>query len=90
MLFAVLVLILARGMRLDYMLFSTACIIVFLTKHTEPLLQSTPRYILMAFPIFLVWGTWIRRRTSGLLLAVLIGTLYFGMLRTFLWWGLIA
>ena len=89
-LFCMAILILARNMPLDYRLFSAACVALFLTKHTDPLLQSTPRYILLAFPVFLCWASWIKRRASGLLVLLLLGTLYFGMLRTFLWWGLIA
>jgi len=90
LLFSIAVLLLARDLPLDYTLFSVACLTLFLTKHTDPILQSTPRYILLAFPVFLSWARWLKRRTSGLLVLMLLCVLYFGMLRTFLWWGLIA
>jgi hypothetical protein len=90
LLFSLIVLIAAGGVPMDYTLFSAACLTLFLTKHTDPLLQSTPRYVLLAFPIFLCWARWIERRTSGILVLMLLCVFYFGMLRTFLWWGLIA
>jgi hypothetical protein len=89
-LFCLGVLFFYRNLRLDYRVFTAACLILFLIKHTDPLLQSTPRYVLLAFPVFLCWATWIKRRTSGLLLLLLLCPLYFAMLRTFLWWGLIV
>jgi hypothetical protein len=90
LLFSLAALVTAKDLPLDYTLFSAACLTLFLTKHTDPILQSTPRYILLAFPVFLSWARWIKRRTSGLLILMLLCVLYFGMLRTFLWWGLIA
>lgn len=90
LLFCIAVLMFARHQRLEYALFSAACLILFLTKHTEPILQSTPRYVLLVFPVFVCWAGWIRRRTSGLLILLLLCPIYFALLRTFLWWGLVV
>jgi hypothetical protein len=84
------VLLLARPIRMEYVLFSGACLIVFLTKHSTPVLQSTPRYILLVFPVFFCCANWIRNRSILLLILLVCCPLYFAMLRTFLWWGLIV
>jgi hypothetical protein len=90
LLFCVAVLLLAKQMRLDYLLFSTACLILFLTKHTAPPLQSTARYVLLAFPVFLYSASWIKKRTILWIVLIVLCPLYLGMLRTFLWWGLVV
>lgn len=90
LLFCIAVISFTKGFRLDYLLFSVACLILFLTKYTDPLLQSTPRYVLLIFPVFLYSASWIRSRTMLFAVLMLFCPLYFAMLRTFLWWGLIA
>jgi hypothetical protein len=90
LLFCVAILFNARTLRLDYLLFSAACLTMFLSKRSEPLLQSTPRYVLLMFPVFLCWARRIKRPAAGILVVLLLMPFYFAMLRTFLWWGLIV
>lgn len=90
LLYCIAVLLLKRRGRLDYLLFSTACLILFLTKHTMPVLQSTARYVLLMFPVFLYSAAWIKNRTTLLIVLMLLCPLYLAMLRTFLWWGLVV
>jgi hypothetical protein len=88
--FCIAIITLSKAYRLDYLLFSVACLILFLTKYTEPLLQSTPRYILLVFPVFLYSASRIQSRTTLWFILIGLCPIYFGMLRTFLWWGLIV
>jgi hypothetical protein len=90
LIFCIAVIAFAKGLRMDYLLFSAACLVLFLTKHTQPLLQSTVRYVLFLFPVFLYSASWIRRRTTLWIVLLILCPFYFAMLRTFLWWGLIV
>jgi hypothetical protein len=76
--------------RLDYLLFSCACLTMFLAKQSVPPLQSTARYVLLIFPAFLCWGRQINRPAAGFLILLLMFPLYLAVMRTFLWWGLIV
>jgi hypothetical protein len=90
LIFCIAVIAFAKGLQMDYLLFSAACLILFLTKYTQPLLQSTVRYVLFVFPVFLYSASWIRRRTTLWIVLLILCPFYFAMLRTFLWWGLIV
>lgn len=90
LLFCVTILLLAKGMRLEYLLFSVACLVMFLTKHTQQPLQSTARYVLLIFPMFLYLAGWLKNTKPLLLFLLLSCPFYFAMLRMFLWWGLVT
>jgi hypothetical protein len=90
LIFCIAVIICTKGFRLDYLVFSLACLILFLTKHTQPVLQSTARYVLFIFPVFLYSANRIKRRTTLWIVLLVLCPFYFAMLRTFLWWGLVV
>jgi hypothetical protein len=75
--------------RVEYRIFAAAAICLFLTKHTQPLLQSTTRYSLAIFAAY----PSLAARVSGLPLALLamfaagLNLLFF---RIFLDWGLVV
>jgi hypothetical protein len=76
--------------RPEYKIFAVAAMCLFLTKHTEPLLQSTTRYSLAVFAAYPALAV---RFGQGLpfgfvlLIAVALNLLLF---RTFLDWGLVV
>jgi hypothetical protein len=89
-LFVVLVFVGVR--RLEYLLYSAAAFAVFLTKYTDPLLQSTMRYVLVIFPAFIIMqrvasGGWAARRFR--LLCVALAALNLTGLWLFLKWSLV-
>ena len=62
--------------RLEYVLYSAAALGLFLTKYTDPLLQSTLRYLLVLFPAFVslerrLAGGWAARRFRLLCLGLM-------------------
>ncbi|HLK34312.1 MAG TPA: hypothetical protein VKT29_14555 [Terriglobales bacterium] len=78
--------------RLEYLLYSIALLLLFLTKHSVPLLQSTVRYVLAIFPAFLGLALllecpWLKSRLGMLLAALLI--LNLTGLYLFLKWSLV-
>jgi hypothetical protein len=79
-----------RRLRTEYHIFAIAAIALLLTKHTEPLLQSTMRYALSVFPAFPAISA---RCRWGLTFAGLV-FVAFGlnilMLKVFLDWGLVV
>jgi hypothetical protein len=77
-------------LRIEYILFSTAVIFVFLCKETAPPLQSMMRYQLIVFPAFiglarLLQGSWLRARWKMVCAASLVINL--GLLWLFLGWS---
>jgi hypothetical protein len=81
---------LARRIRLEYTLYALAALGFVLVKRTDPLLQSTMRYLLMVFPVYPALGLALRDRlTFAIALAV---ALYANLLAfwIFLGWGLIV
>lgn len=58
---------LVRNLRMEYRLYAFAAIALFLTKNTDPLLQSTVRYVLAVFPTFLALAMLLERRRLGLM-----------------------
>lgn len=80
----------SRTVRFEYRLFAGAALWLFLTKHTDPLLQSTMRYSLTLFPAFSTLSSKLR---SGIPLAaaLLVSTaLNILLFRIFLDWGLVV
>jgi hypothetical protein len=87
---AVVVLILGRRIRLEYTLYAIAAVCFILAKRTDPLLQSTMRYLLVVFPVYPALGMVVRDgKHFG---AVLLAALYANALVfwIFLGWGLIV
>jgi hypothetical protein len=79
---------LMRDVRFEYKLFTVAALCLFLTKHTQPLLQSTTRYSLS---IFAAWPVLSAKLGSGLpfaVIAMLAFILNLLLFWTFLSWGL--
>lgn len=75
--------------RLEYKIYAIAAMCLFLTKHTEPLLQSTTRYSLAVFAAYPALSAKFGRGlpfASVLLIAAALNLLLF---RTFLDWGLV-
>jgi hypothetical protein len=80
----------SRRVRLEYQIFAVALIGLFLTKHTNPLLQSTMRYSLCVFPAFSALASRCDRGARfGRLTVVLFG-LNLCVFRMFLDWNLVV
>jgi hypothetical protein len=76
--------------RPEYKIYALAAMCLFLTKHTEPLLQSTTRYSLA---IFAAWPALAVKIGRGLPFACLLffaAALNLLLFRTFLDWGLVV
>jgi len=79
-----------RRIRLEYTLYAMAAVCFILAKRTDPLLQSTLRYLLMVFPVYPALGLAVRDgKYFG---AALVVALYGNVLAfwIFLEWGLIV
>jgi hypothetical protein len=87
-----IILVVGGVRRLEYLLYSLAALALFLTKHTDPVLQSTLRYLLVIFPAFIVMnrmlsGQWASRRFP--MVCILFGALNLAGLWLFLKWSLV-
>ncbi|HVV47855.1 MAG TPA: hypothetical protein VHC72_21735, partial [Bryobacteraceae bacterium] len=74
----------------EYRIFSIAALCLYLTKHTDPLLQSTTRYSLA---VFAAYPAISHRLGRGLLFASLVCVaviLNLFLFRVFLDWGLVV
>jgi predicted membrane-bound dolichyl-phosphate-mannose-protein mannosyltransferase len=79
---------LMRPVRFEYKIYAFAAMCLFLTKHTQPLLQSTTRYSLTLFAAYPV----LSARFNGLSFACLVlicAVLNLFLFLTFLDWGLV-
>lgn len=74
--------------RAEYRLFSAAAICLFLTKHTDPLLQSSMRYSLMLFAAYPVVVSRLGKAVPFAMVLVICVALNVLLLRVFLEWGL--
>jgi Gpi18-like mannosyltransferase len=77
---------------LAYTLFGISAILLFLIKQTDPLLQSTIRYLLIIFPVYVGLGRWfesprLKARIRMLCTALFIANL--GLLWLFQGWSLV-
>lgn len=88
--FFIAVLLFARRKSLDYQLFSLTALILFLSKESVPILQSTSRYLLLVFPVFLYWSRDMKRPVTLTIVLVPTFLIYVVMLRLFLDWGLVV
>jgi hypothetical protein len=79
---------LTSQVRFEYKVYAFAAMCLFLTKHTDPLLQSTTRYSLA---VFAAWPALSERLGRGLSLNSVLfiaAALNLLLFRTFLDWGL--
>lgn len=84
-------LLLIRGLRLEYRLYGFAAAAMFLTKSTDPLLQSTVRYVLAIFPVFIALTMLLEgRRTGTTLLCAIFGLVNAVLLLGFFRWSLLV
>lgn len=81
---------LAPGVRMEYKLYAVAAMCLFLTKHTDPLLQSTTRYSLTLFAAYPVLATKLGRGLPFAVVLVVCGVMNVLMLHAFLEWGLVV
>ena len=81
---------LVKKIRPEYTLYSLAALILFLMKKTDPLLQSTSRYVLAVFPAFASVSIILKSRlVLPLVLALLLG-LNLLLLFAFFEWALVV
>jgi len=81
---------LMNGVRWEYRIFAIAAICLFLTKHTQPLLQSTTRYTLA---LFMALPSLASRVGTGLpfaLMTLIASAVNLLLFRVFLDWGLVV
>jgi len=81
---------LSPRVRFEYKLYAAAAMCLFLTKHTDPLLQSTMRYSLAVFPAYPALAGRLER--GGVFLVVLLTAAGVGaiLFHAFLDWGLVV
>ena len=74
----------------EYRLYAVAAMCLFLTKHTDPLLQSTARYSLTLFAAYPVLATRLDRGVPFALALLVCAGVNILMLHVFLEWGLVV
>jgi Gpi18-like mannosyltransferase len=79
-----------RPVRPEYRIYAVAAMCLFLTKHTEPLLQSTTRYSLALFAAYPALSTRFGRGLTFASLLLIAAALNLLLFRTFLDWGLVV
>jgi len=79
-----------RRIRVEYQIFAVAALGLFLTKHTDPLLQSTMRYSVSVFPAFPAVATRCNRGLGLVGMMLSLFGLNLLLLRVFLDWGLVV
>jgi hypothetical protein len=84
-------LVMIRRLRLEYRLYAWASLAMFLTKSSDPVLQSTTRYVLAVFPAPIALARLLENRRYSLALFCGIGA---GVNLLFLWaffrWSLVV
>ncbi len=78
-----------KGVRAEYKLYAGAVIALFLTKNSVPLLNSTMRYVFVAFPAFLGLALRVRRTASLTILTVFLVLVHAVLLLKFFEWSLV-
>jgi hypothetical protein len=91
-LFAICFLVARSGLRIEYLLYSAAVMVLFLCKETTPPLQSMTRYLLIVFPAFvgavrLLEKTRLQPRFGIICMALFIVNC--GLMWLFLGWSLV-
>jgi len=81
---------LSTAAHVEYAIFAVAAIWLLLTKQTDPVLQSTCRYVLVVFPAFLYAGRIFRSRLAFALFTACLLVLAIAVFENFLDWSLIV
>lgn len=81
---------LARSVRFEYKIYAVAAMCLFLTKHTQPLLQSTTRYSLTLFAAYPALSAKLNERFAFACLLLVCAVVNLFLLLTFLDWGLVV
>lgn len=79
-----------KRIRAEYLLFSLSALIMFLTKKTDPLLQSSSRYVLAAFPAFASLAALVKHPFLIALSLLVMCLLQFLLLWSFFEWALVV
>jgi hypothetical protein len=79
---------LSRRVRPEYKIYAAAALCLFLTKHTQPLLQSTTRYSLAIFAAYPALSVKCGRGVSFAFMVFIAAALNLLLFRAFLDWGL--
>lgn len=79
-----------KRIRAEYLLFSLAALTMFLAKKTDPLLQSSSRYVLAVFPAFGSLALWIKHPFLKALSLIVFCLLQFLLLWSFFEWALVV
>jgi len=80
---------LMRPVRTEYKIYAIAAMCLFLTKHTQPLLQSTSRYSLTLFAAYPVLSARLNAGLSFACLVLICAVVNLFLFLTFLEWGLV-
>jgi len=78
-----------KKLREEHRVYALAALILFLTKKTDPLLQSVNRYLLSVFPAFAAWGLLIRNRFVLVTIIFALSILNLILLLAFFEWALV-
>lgn len=79
-----------KRIRAEYLLFSLSALTMFLTKKTDPLLQSSSRYVLAAFPAFASLAVAIKHPFLIALGLIVMCLLQLLLLWSFFEWALVV
>jgi len=79
-----------KRIRAEYVLFSLSALLMFLTKKTDPLLQSSSRYALAVFPAFASLATFIKHPFLIAFSLLAMCLLQFLLLWSFFEWALVV
>lgn len=78
-----------KSARTDYRLYTGTVVLLFLTKHADPLLNETMRYVLVVFPAFLGLALAVKRPISLATLSIFLLLLHGILLLAFFRWSLV-
>ncbi len=79
-----------KRFRIEYTLFALAALILFLAKKTDPLLQSTTRYVLAVFPAFAGCAALLKHPFAFALCLVTLCLINVILLMAFFEWALVV
>ena len=79
-----------KRIRAEYLLFNLATLLMFLTKKTDPLLQSSSRYVLAVFPAFASLAAFVKHPFFVALGLLVMCLLQFVLLWSFFEWALVV
>jgi hypothetical protein len=76
--------------RTEYKLYAAAMLLMFLSKKTDPLLQSTMRYVVVVFPAFIGLALRMKRLTGWVALSAFLLLVNAVLLLKFFEWSLVV